>query len=325
MDTELLSYFRRISDEEQEILSGSKAICQERYTTKKQFIIDSSKMLANGTLIDVRPHTRFIHFPKHKHNYVEIIYMCQGTTTHIINGHQCIELQQGELLFLNQNVTQEILPATKNDIAINFIVLPEFFNRAFTMLEGENLLRDFLISTLQKESSAISYLHFQVKDILPIQNLIENLIWSIVTKEPNTQSIRQTTMGLLLMNLVNYMECLKPDSEVNQTQAVLVAAMRYIESNYPTATLQDFAMRQNLPTYQISRLLKKHTEHTFKELLQIQRLRQATFLLTNTNMSLENIISSIGYNNTSFFYHLFHDTYQMTPHEYRTSMAEKRH
>ncbi len=59
--------------------------------------------------------------------------MCQGTTTHIVNGNQVV-LEQGDLLFLNQNAVQEILPAGEYDIAVNFIVLPEFFNTAFSMI-----------------------------------------------------------------------------------------------------------------------------------------------------------------------------------------------
>lgn len=56
--------------------------------------------------------------------------MCQGTTTHILNGSKVI-LEAGDLLFLNQNAEQEILPAGEQDIAVNFIVLPEFFDTAF--------------------------------------------------------------------------------------------------------------------------------------------------------------------------------------------------
>ena len=54
-------------------------------------------------------------------------------------------LEEGDLLFLNQNVEQEILPAGEQDIAVNFIVLPEFFDTAFSMMdmEEENALKEF--------------------------------------------------------------------------------------------------------------------------------------------------------------------------------------
>ena len=74
--------------------------------------------------------------------------MCQGKTTHIVNGNQVV-LEQGDLLFLNQNAVQEILPAGEYDIAVNFIVLPEFFNTAFSMIGAEeNQLKDFLVGAM---------------------------------------------------------------------------------------------------------------------------------------------------------------------------------
>ncbi len=55
---------------------------------------------------------------------------------------------------------QEILPAGERDIAVNFIILPEFFDRTLPMMERENILRDFLVSSLSSNSALTSYLHF---------------------------------------------------------------------------------------------------------------------------------------------------------------------
>lgn len=324
MNQELLNYLSPVTEEEQAILDGRAQVQKDLYTDQRNFIIDSHKMLEQGQLMDVRPHTRFVHFPKHRHNYVEIIYMCQGTTTHIINEKDTITLQTGELLFLNQNVTQEILPASRDDIAVNFIVLPEFFNRAFTMLDDENVLREFLITTLQQKKSPVSYLHFQVKDVLPVQNLMENLIWSVVTKESNARSTRQITMGLLFLNLLNYTDRMNQNNPDLYHQNIAVAAMRYIEDHYPTATLEEFSSTVSLPAYQVSRLVSRHTGHSFKDLLQKQRLNQAAYLLIHTKMPMETIIASIGYNNSSYFYNLFKKEYGMTPKEYRTAIVESR-
>ena len=85
MQQELLVQLQKITEEEQAILDGHLDIRKELYTSKKDFIIDSQKLLEKGRLIEIRPHTRFAHFPKHRHNYVEMVYMCSGSTTHIIN------------------------------------------------------------------------------------------------------------------------------------------------------------------------------------------------------------------------------------------------
>ena len=110
-------------------------------------------------------------------------------------------LNEGNLLFLNQNVTQEIEAAGKDDITVNLIILPEFFDQAFNMIEQENVLRDFLISALSQDTSLTNYLHFQTKDILPVQNLLENMIWTLIEQKTGTNTINQISMGLLFMNL----------------------------------------------------------------------------------------------------------------------------
>ena len=78
MNAELLEKLKPISKEEQAILDGSKDVQKDLYTSRADFVVDSGKMLEKGKLIDIRLHTRFIHFPVHRHNYVEIIYMCSG-------------------------------------------------------------------------------------------------------------------------------------------------------------------------------------------------------------------------------------------------------
>ena len=96
---------------------------------------------------------------------------------------------------------QEILPAGERDIAVNFIILPEFFDRTLPMMERENILRDFLVSSLSQNSALTSYLHFQAKEIVPVQNLIENMIWTLLSDRKGINTLTQMTMGLIFMNL----------------------------------------------------------------------------------------------------------------------------
>ena len=62
MRQELLRYLKRITPEEREILNG-QSIRRELYTASREFVVDSAMLLKKGKLIEVRPHTRFAHFP----------------------------------------------------------------------------------------------------------------------------------------------------------------------------------------------------------------------------------------------------------------------
>ena len=316
MHEELLRELSVITEEEQRILDGRREIDQQIYTEKKDMVIDSKKLLQKGKLIQVRPHTRFVHFPKHTHNYIEMIYMCQGSTTHILNGNEIV-LEQGDLLSLNQNAVQEILPAGEDDIAVNFIVLPEFLDTAFSMMgDEENQLRDFLVGALCGRDGETSWMYFHVADILPIQNLIENMVWTIFYDSSNKRSCTQITMGLLFLQLLNYMDKMETGGSKYDSE-ITAAVLSYINGHYKNGTLSELSEQMGYDVYWLSREIRRRTGRTYKELLQEKRMQQAVYLLANSEIPVTDIIESIGYDNTSYFYRKFREKYGMSPKEYR--------
>lgn len=321
MREELLNQLRPISPEEQSILTGEDAIQRELYTAQKDFVVDSSKMLQTGKLIELRRHTRFARFPKHRHNYVEMVYMCSGTTTHLLSGSKRVVLEEGDLLVLNQTVYHEILPAGAEDIAVNFIILPEFFDRTLVMLEQENFLRDFLISTLAGGDAQRPYLLFHGKGIVPVENLLESMIWTLLQRKTGVNTLNATSMGLLFLNLSAFSQTLRLDASGQPEQNAAFRVLDYIESHYKSGTLAEISTLLDLPTYTVSRLLKKHTGSNFKELLQQRKLQQAAYLLANTTSTVDAVMASVGYDNSSYFFRKFREKYDCSPGEYRKKMA----
>ena len=315
----LLDQLKQITEEEQAILNGQSGVNKSLYTSGKNFVVDKDKMLARGTLIDMRPHTRFVHFPEHTHNYIEIIYMCSGTTTHLINGGVRVELQQGELLFLNSNARQEILPAGQEDVAVNFIVLPEFFHQAFQMVEEDNVVRDFLVGTLQKKHQGMDFIHFQVADVLPVQNLVENLVWSLLYEAGGKSGTNQMTMALLIQQLSRHTEKIRVVGPDQFDRRLMFTVLRYIEDNYREGTLTELAALTFQPVSGLSRFIKREAGATFQQLLMQKRLNQAAYLLTNTRVPVEDIIAAVGYDNSSYFHRIFKQQFGVTPKKYRDS------
>ena len=317
MHEQLLNQLKQITEEEQEILKGQSGVDRSLYTSGQNFVVDKDKMLSRGKLIDIRPHTRFVQFPEHTHNYIEIIYMCSGTTTHIINRKVRVVLQQGELLFLNSNARQEILPAGQEDVAINFIVLPEFFHQAFQMVEEDNVVRDFLVGTLQRKHQGMDFIHFQVSDVLPVQNLVENLVWSLLCEEGGKSAVNQTTMALLIQQLSRHTERIRVVGPDQFDRRLLFSVLRYIEDNYREGTLTELAELTRQPVSGLSRFIKRESGQTFQQLLMQKRLSQAAYLLTTTKLAVEDIIAAVGYDNNSYFHRIFKERYGMTPKKYR--------
>lgn len=320
MRQDIIDTLKKITAEEQEILDGRTDVDAALYNLNASMIVDCQKLLERGKLIELRPHTRFIHFPKHTHNYVEVVYMCSGRTVHFINGAR-VELAAGELLFLSQNAVQEILPAGPDDIAVNFIILPEFFDRSLDMIGAENnLIRTFLTDCLRNGAGQVSFLHFKVSDVLPIQNLVENLIWMLLHRQPNKRSMNQTTMGLLFLHLLNYTDKVAIGKD-HLEQELTFAVLSYIEEHYRDGELSALANELNYDLYWLSRLIKNTTGKTYTELLQEKRLNQAAWLLSVTTLSITDIGLDVGYSNFSYFYKIFRRKFGCSPKEYRRQLS----
>lgn len=314
MDSSILEKIKRISAEEQAILDGRTTIDRRLYMQGKDNTINAKKLLAAGKLITLRPHTRFIHFPPHTHDYVEVIYNCQGETTHIVNG-KTIKLKAGDLLFLNQSATHEICKAEFDDIAVNFIVLPEFFSTPLSLVgEEETPLHKFLIGCLCGENILSGYLHFEVADVLPIQNLLENLVWILLEDTPAKRKMSQMTMALLLMQLLAHTEKLSGSSA---EESVIWQVLRYIEKEYTQGSFATLCDMLHYEPSWLSRQIKQKTGRTYTQLVQERRMAQAAYLLKNTTRKVDDIALEVGYENVSYFHRIFTRTFEKSPKHYR--------
>ena len=311
---EILERLMPITDEERAILGGRTSIDSDIYTDGGN-VISASKLLPQDKQITIRVHTRFIHFPEHTHDYIEAVYTCAGETTHIIDG-KTITLSEGELLFLGRGARQEILPAGEGDVAVNFIIKPSFFEKTLEMLGAEDTpIKNFILDALVGSEDG-GYLHFKVADVLPVQNLIENLIWTLLHDVPNKRNINQTAMGLLFMQLLNHTDTIAHGTPEDEA---VMGVLRYVEENYKSGTLTEAAALLHYDFFWLSHEIKNRTGMTYTEHLQRKRLSQAAYLLANTNEAVADIATAVGYENKSYFHRIFYAKYGMTPKKYRDS------
>jgi len=314
LDDAILRSLQTITEEEQAILDGRNTIDRTLYMQGHGNTVNAKKLLPAGKLITTRIHPRFIHFPEHTHDFVEVVYMCSGKTTHIVNGRK-LTLEQGNLLLLSQSTTHEVCKAGREDIAVNFIVLPDFFATTLTAMEDvESPLRRFLVDCLCGQNTGPGYLQFDVSTVKPIQNLIENLLYILLKDTPNKRKMSQMTMALLFLQLTGHTETLLTE---NQENAVIIEVLRYIETNYARGCFAEIAQQLHYDSSWLSREIKRKTGKTYTQLVQEKRLAQAAFLLRNTNRNVADISTAVGYENISYFHRIFAEVYGKSPKHYR--------
>lgn len=99
--------------------------------------------------------------------------------------------------------------------------------------------------------------------------------------------------------------------------ARMIEIMNYIQANYIDITLDDLAERFYLSKPYISKYIKEKSGMTFGDLVKKIRMKKAKALLKSSNMTVENISLSVGYQNVEHFNRLFKKAYNMTPMQFR--------
>ena len=219
MRQQLLDELMQISEEESKYKAGQAAIEEQLYSEASIQEIDCQKLLRRGKLITVRRHSRFVEFPLHRHNYVEFMYVVQGEITHVVDGKE-LTLYKGDLLMLNQYVEHAIHRAEFEDIGINFIALPEFFEIPLGMLQEKNVLAEFIAGAFRQKSPVPHYLIFRLKENPQIENLMENMIESMLYEYMNEDVINQYSMGLVFLYLLNHLENLSHNSSMDYKETI---------------------------------------------------------------------------------------------------------
>ncbi|WP_263706644.1 AraC family transcriptional regulator [Shouchella tritolerans] len=311
----LLEKMLPLTEEEKDILEYRR-VMKARYTSKQQFIIEANKFLAPGAEIMIRKHTRFIDFPPHKHDYIEMNYVYNGSLKQTI-GDRAVELQKGELVVLNQHIEHQIEACGTEDIIINFIIQPSFFNYIFSFLNVEGPFYSFLIDSIHGGEPFGQFLYFKCAKEESVQQLLRKMVEEMMEPDAYSQASIKLYVGMLMIELAKKANTLDGRPKPSLHNQWIRQTFAYIDEQYKHASLYELAERLNQPHYLLSKVIKKQTGKTFKALLQERRLDIAKELLVQSDVPVSVIAQEIGYDNFSYFYQIFKKHFHTTPLVYR--------
>ncbi len=115
----------------------------------------------------------------------------------------------------------------------------------------------------------------------------------------------------------------EPARDAIDREELVKAALDEIAHNYREASLSNVAHKFGVSLAYVSECVRIKTGRTYKELLQKRRIETAARLLRHSDLNIHQIITQVGYENTSYFYRLFHERYGQSPREYRLLRAAR--
>ncbi|MBR1867632.1 MAG: helix-turn-helix domain-containing protein [Clostridia bacterium] len=321
MDERILKKLSEITEEEKKIIEGEN-IDRSLYSSDRSDFTVKSDYFSGENLIGVRRHTRFAYFPKHRHNYIELIYGISGETLHKVNGKNEARLKEGGILLLGIDAVHEVAPCGENDLAVNFIIRPEFFASTMEIAGYGNTIYDFILNEIRYNGDE-SFMLFDVSDFPNIKNLMENLLWNFYFSPDDFHS-QNLTMGLVFSSLAAKADKAALSDSLTFDGEIAIKTASYIDTHFKDAMLSVLAKSLNLTPVTLSKIIKKNMGSTFKSLLQKKRLTEAEKLIRNTDIPITEIIYAVGYENTNFFYKMFEEKYGCSPKKYRKDKNKAR-
>jgi YesN/AraC family two-component response regulator len=287
-------------------------------TGDNSWVINNSKLMKKSEDISIHKHDRFTRFDKHKHDYLELVFVYSGSIRQIVDD-KSIEMKKGEILIMDMNVEHSIEESGENDIAINVLIKKEFFDWVFmNQIADNDLMSNFIVKSLYEKDKFKRFLYFKTSDNKKVWDFMINILMEYYDNKTGMKTAIRAYMILLFNELLRDYNRYLPNNIIYKIDSsATVEIMKYIGNDYRNIVLKDLAEHFNYSTDYMGKLVKKITGKTFNELRRDIRMRRAKYLLKNSNMSISDVISRVGYSNLSYFYKQFREDTGITPDEYR--------
>lgn len=280
---------------------------------EKKFIIDEAEN------VTVRADKRGVGCTEHKHDFFEFVYTLKGTCTHFIDGTE-YNVRHGDLLFINRNQTHSYLDSEGYEF-VNILINPEFI--AKELMNTDSLITLFSHSTFEEFDSLDSFfsqcVHFSGTERSEVDAIIEMLLREHKDKRVGYKSVMQGGIRILFSKMLRSLQT-GDSSSVQEGNELLEEIKNYIDENFDKKiTLSEIAEKSFYNPIYFGNLLKKHFGKSFSTYIKEKRMSKASQLLSDTDKSVDEVMTLVGYSDKKLFYAHFKDTFGTTPGAKRAS------
>lgn len=251
--------------------------------------------------------------PEHKHDFFEFVYTLKGTCTHYIDGKE-YNVKHGDMLFINRNQTHSYEPSDVNEF-VNILINPEFIGKE--LMNTESLITLFSHSMFEEFETMDAFfsqcVHFSGSERSEIDTVVEMLIREHREKNIGYKSVMQGGIRILFSRMLRALQS-KDTASAENTDELLNEIKNYIDENFDKKiTLSEIAEKSFYNPIYFGNLLKKHFGKSFSTYIKEKRVSRASELLRDTDKSIDEVMSLVGYNDKKLFYAHFKEMYGTTP------------
>ncbi|MFC4386707.1 AraC family transcriptional regulator [Gracilibacillus marinus] len=262
--------------------------------------------------------------------YVNEKTFYQMDHTHFHIGYELYYVLAGKKLFF---INDELLYAQKGDL----VIIHPFDVHKTSSVEGsdaERIVVHFNQDFIADCEEEIKYLvrspykiNLPLKEQLQAERILHDMLRECKVKEYQYEQYTR----LLLQMFIIMLERVKEQNNVVEkdtrtaTEKKIVEIATYINKNYQmNLSLQHIATVFFISTSYLSRTFKKVTRFNVSEYIQLVRIREAQYLLRETDSKIIDIAERVGFNQIAHFNKVFKKMTNTSPVKFRQTMNRRK-
>lgn len=281
--------------------------------------------LSYHTDILIMKHNRFTPIFKHRHEFFEMIYVYSGHCNQEINGER-IHLQEGEICIIPPKV-EHTIEVFHDSIILNVLIKRSTFNDTFLeILKYETVLSSFFIKVLFTEDYS-NYIIFRTNQEPNLREILSKLFIEYHESKKYAANILYNLLMLFFSFLLREYEgqvvLPKRLPHKEKVLPILTHILTHIQNNYKTVTLGELSAKFHFTESYVSKLIKATYGQTFTDIIQTIKLNKAIELLISSDLKIQHISESIGFENNTHFIRTFKKAHGISPNQYRKNVKNK--
>lgn len=267
--------------------------------------------------------TVYYDFTEYQSSTSQLIYCFTGKCEVEINN-KTFYLTAGNILLIEKDTDYIIKVSDKNAIIVKFKLKSNFlWQKQVKQLDANTPTEQRLSTLFLKKLNQDSAFLFTTTSVMWGSQNLKGIIQDYLNNVAFNGTIGLELLKIIILR--NLREQNFKANEVKESTFKDEALDQYIDQHYNDISLAQAAKYFGFNRNYFSTMVKEKTGKSFVEHVDERRMKEARRLLAKPNVSLKEIIETIGYSSKSFFYKKFKHYYGMTPAEMRKRLFREAH
>ncbi len=261
----------------------------------------------------------------HRYDAFALYYVMSGNVK-VLTESNTLLLKENTLIILAPNSAHDLQLDNSTSIVICLLIRTDIFNeRFFKRIKSNTLLTTFFQNSLL--TNGPGYLLFTIPPTPGFHSSVRAIFAEYYSFKPYATELCISSLETMFLHLLRTStseeyQNIRSEEKSNAIHAI-PAILDEIHYELQTITLEGLAIKYHYDPSYLGRLIHRTTGMTYQEIINTHRVEVAKELLVTSDLSMQQIAESIGFQTASGFSKAFKKSVSVSPLRFRKKSIQE--